>query len=259
MNPAGKVALITGAAHRVGKAIAVELADAGANIVLAYHGATLEAAATQAELEALGVVVVPVAADLHRPAEVEWLAQTALKEFGRVDILVNSAASYRRTPLDTLSLEEWETVLGLNLTAPMWLARTLAPTMRTQPEAVIVNVADLSAQVPEPNLLAHSVAKAGLVALTKALAIDLAPTVRVNAVMPGAVIPPPHFTDKEIERTAQATLLGRWGGGAAVARAVRFLVEDDFATGSVVRVDGGESLAWRRGRPGAPPVRPAKR
>lgn len=247
MHPKDKVALVTGAAHRVGKAIAVRLARRGCHIVLHYRSAVAAVRQTQAELEALGVGVLPIQADVSDPAAIESLVTQAIEHFGHLDILVNSAANFVETPFPAMSLADWDEVINTNLRGPFLCARAVAPHMLTLPEGVIVNITDLSAFTPAQHMLAHSVAKAGLVSLTQALALELRPTIRVNAIAPGPVIPPPHYDDATNQRVAGRTLLKRWGCGDHVAQAVLFLVENDYVTGEVIRVDGGELLGWRDG------------
>lgn len=247
MQPQDKVALITGAAHRVGKAIALKLAQYGTHIILNYRSSETAAQKTKAELEALGIRVMPVQADVSDPDDVAGMVAQALDYFGRIDILVNSAASFRHTPFPEMSVGDWDSVINTNLRGPFLCAHAVAPHMLKLKEGLIVNITDLSAFVPAQNMIAHSVAKAGLVSLTKALALELRPTIRVNGIAPGPVIPPPEYDTATNKRVAQRTLLKRWGSGHNVAQAVMFFVENDFVTGDVVRVDGGEMLGWRDG------------
>lgn len=247
MQPKDKVALITGAAHRVGKAVAVRLAQHGCHIGLNYRSAAEAARQTQAELAALGVEVLPIQADVSDPSAVEAMVAQAIDHFGHIDILVNSAANFVQTPFPAMSVADWDEVIDTNLRGPFLCARAVAPVMLTLAEGLIVNITDLSAFTPAQHMLAHSVAKAGLVMLTQALALELRPNVRVNAIAPGPVIPPPHYDDATNQRVARRTLLKRWGSGDHVAQAVLFLVENDYVTGEVIRVDGGESLGWRDG------------
>jgi 3-oxoacyl-[acyl-carrier protein] reductase/pteridine reductase len=171
----------------------------------------------------------------------------AMAYFGRIDILVNSAATFQDTPFLTMSLQDWDMVINTNLRGPFLCAWAVAPHMLKSEEGLIVNIADLSAFFPAQNMLAHSVAKAGLVSLTQALALELRPTIRVNAIAPGPIIPPPHYDRATTERIAQRTLLKRWGCGDHVAQTVMFFVENDYITGEVVRVDGGELFGFRDG------------
>ena len=239
-----KVALITGAAHRVGKAIAVGLAHRGSNIVLNYHSSGEAAQQTQTELEALGVKVLPIQADITNQLAVEAMVAKAVDHFGHIDILVNSAGNYKETPFPESSVADWDAVMDTNLRAAFVCARTVTPHLLKREEGLIVNIADLSAFGPcWPNFLAHSVSKAGLLSLTQFLAVELSPTIRVNAVAPGPVIP---MSDDDVDAVAQKTLVKRWGSGSHVAQAVVFLAENDYICGEVIRVDGGQLLGPRK-------------
>jgi len=234
-----RVAVVTGAAHRVGKFIALGLAEAGAHVVVHYHQAEAEAHATVEEIEAKGVRAVAVGADLASAAGVERLFRAAEAEFGGVDILVNSAAIMERGDVLTLTPDDWERTLALNLTAPFLCAQQAARSMLARGGGAMVNVADLSALEPWAKYPAHSVSKAGLVMLTKVLAKALAPRVRVNAVAPGPVLKPPDWDEARWRTVGAHTLLKRTGSGYDVARAVTFLLQQDFITGETLVVDGG--------------------
>jgi NAD(P)-dependent dehydrogenase (short-subunit alcohol dehydrogenase family) len=240
-----KVALITGAAHRVGKAIALRLARNGAHIVLNYYTSAAAAAETQSELTALGVDVFPVQANVSDPAAVEAMVARAVDHFGRIDILINNAASFEKTPFPDMTPADWDRVINTNLRGPFLCSRAVAPFMLKLEQGLIVNITDLSAFVPARDMLAHSVSKAGLISLTQALALELRPTIRVNAVAPGPVIPPPDYDEATRQQVANRTLLKRWASGDHVARAVMSFVENDYITAEVVRVDGGELFGWR--------------
>lgn len=243
MKIQGRTALITGGAHRVGKAITLALARAGANVVVNYHSSDAAANETVREAQGLGVGALAVQADVGDLKEARALAEAAVDRFGAVDILVNSASIWLKTPLPLGDFSDWHRVLGVLLDGPIYLVDALAPLMLARGEGAIVNIVDLSAWKPFAGYVAHSVGKAGLLALTRQLAVELAPAVSVNAVAPGPVLPPPGSSQAEVERTAGRTLKGRWGTPDDVADAVRFLVEADYITGEVIVIDGGERLA----------------
>jgi pteridine reductase len=243
MELRGRWALVTGAARRVGRVVALELARRGANVVVHYNTSADEAGATVADLRALGVDADVVQADLADVAQVRRLAQDAEVRSGGIAVLVNSASNYLRTPFDTIDEAAWDASIDVNLKAPFLLAWTLGRAMRARGEGVIVNVADWAGERPYRNYLPYCISKAGVVALTKALAIELAPAVRVNAVAPGPVLLPEHFGEREIAAVERATPLGV-GTPEDVARAIRFLAEEaTFTTGSVLHVDGGRGIA----------------
>ncbi len=242
MNLHGKVALVTGGAIRVGKAISLELAAAGADIVVNYNSSAGPAEETVAEIRALGRRAIAQQADVSQGDQVRMLIERAVSELGRLDVLVNSASVWRRTPWAELDEAEWDRQIDVDLKGPFLCARAAAPHLAAHGDGAIVNIVDLSAFTPFPNFLPHSVAKAGLLNMTYSLAMELAPAVRVNAIAPGPVLPPPDYTEQQLAASAKRTLLKRWGTPADVARAVRYLVEAEYVTGAVLPVDGGERL-----------------
>ena len=243
MKIEGKTALITGGAHRVGKAITMTLVRAGANVVVNYYSSDAAARETVAEAQALGVGGLAVQADIGDMEQARALVAAAANRFGAVDILVNSASIWQKTPLPLGDFSGWHRVLGVLLNGSIYLADAVAPMMQERGQGAMVNIVDLSAWKPFSGYVAHSVGKAGLLALTRQLALELAPEVNVNAVAPGPVLPPPDYSQEQIARVARRTLKGRWGAAQDVADAVRFLVEADYITGEVIVVDGGERLA----------------
>jgi pteridine reductase len=248
MELPGKVALVTGGAIRVGRAIALALADAGADILLNYHSSETAAMETAAKIESMGRQVLPVQADVSQPAQVQALISAGVARFGRLDVLVNSASVWRRTPWAELDEAAWDQAFTTDLKGAFLCAKAAAPHLTAHADGAIINIVDLSALVPFPNMLAHSAAKAGLLNMTYALAMELAPSVRVNAVAPGPVLPPPDHDAKFLEATAQRTLLRRWGAPEDVAQAVVFLARAPYITGVVLPVDGGERLRGRGSR-----------
>ncbi len=238
-----KTAVVTGSAHRVGKAIALALAQAGANIVVHYHSASEAMPGALAELEALGVRAIAVQANLVEPEGVEAVFAAAEAAFGGVDVLVNSAANMEPGDVRTLTRADWQRSLDLNLSAPFFCAQRAAQSMLARGAGAIVNIADLSGLQPWARYPAHSVSKAGLIMLTQVLAKALAPTIRVNAIAPGPVVKPDDWSDETWLRLGQRTLLKHTGSGYDVARAALFLVEADFITGETLVVDGGRRIA----------------
>ncbi len=244
MDLHGRAALVTGAARRVGQAITLALADRGMDIAVHYNRSASEARATVEAIERLGLRAVAVRADLAQEDEVEALADRAVQAFGKIDVLVNSAALFYRTPLEKLTAQDWEQFLKVNLTGPFLLARRLGLQMRRRGEGKIVNVADVAGIAPWADFLPYSVSKGALIMLTRGLAKALAPEVQVNAVAPGTVLLPEEYGDKEREAIVRATPLKRIGEPVDVAKTVLFLLEgSDFITGQVMVVDGGRSIA----------------
>jgi pteridine reductase len=240
----GKTALVTGAARRIGAAIARRLHAAGASVVLHYRGAEAEAARLESELNAARAgSALKVKADLLAPIAPRALVSAALQGFGRLDVLVNNASSFYPTAVGAIEAAHWEELVGSNLRAPLFLAQEAAPELAKR-EGAIVNIADIHAERPLKGYLVYSVAKSGIAALTRALALELAPAVRVNAIAPGAIAWPEdgQFEPRERERIVASTPLARLGTPEEIARAVHFLATASFVTGQVLAVDGGRSL-----------------
>lgn len=245
MEMKGKTALVTGGAIRVGKAIALGLAQAGADVVINYHTSAAAAQATVAEINALGVRGLAIQADVADPSQAQAMVAQIGSTLGRLDILVNSSSRFQTTPVLTTTPEAWRQVLGVLLDGPFFLSQAAAPLMQAGGAGAIINILDLAAFEPWPNFIAHSVGKSGLLAMTRALALELAPLIRVNAVAPGAVLAPPHYGPEKLKQVAARTLLQRWGSPQDVADAVVFLARADYITGETLTVDGGERWGQR--------------
>jgi pteridine reductase len=242
----GKVVLVTGGAKRVGAAICRRLHAAGANVVIHYRSSLYEALALRAELNGVRAAsAYCVQADLLDTAALRAMVEEALQHFGHLDALVNNASSFYATPLAGLKEEQWHDLIGTNLKAPLFLAQAAAAELRRR-HGSIVNIADIHAERPMSGHLLYSAAKAGLVALTKGLAQEMAPQVRVNAVAPGVISWPEdaEWEDEERRRKIVAhTLLKREGEPDDIARTVQFLIADaPYITGQVISVDGGRSI-----------------
>lgn len=245
MEIRGKTALVTGGAHRVGKAITLMLAREGANVAVNYYSSDTAAQETVAEVEAQGVRGLAIRCDVAQWPEVQEMAATIRRTFGGVDIIVNSASLFDKMDFPTDDLSVWHRVTGISIDGPFYVCNSLVPSMQERGGGAIVNIVDLSAWEPWPRFMAHSVSKAALLALTRQLALDLAPAIRANAVAPGPVLPPPGYNPKSAEAAARRTLLKRWGTPEDVALAVKYLLEADYVTGDVITVDGGERYGAR--------------
>ena len=239
---------MTGGAHRVGRAIALALADAGARVAIAYRQSADQAAETVEELRDFGVDADAFGADLAKPAEAARLAEAVAGRLGPIDALVNSASWFARDGFPTDDTTTWYQTLDVVLHGPFHLTNAVAPSMLQRGSGSVVNVVDLSAWQPWPGRAAHSVAKAALLALTRQVAVELAPTVRCNAVALGPTIEPAKFGPDQVERLRRRTLLGRWAGGGEAGRAVRYLLEAEAVTGECLTVDGGEQYGHVRER-----------
>jgi pteridine reductase len=239
--PPQRVALVTGGAVRLGGALSRGLAAAGYDVLVTYRASADAAQELVREVAALGRRCELVAADLTDPDAVDVVAAAAERAFGRLDLLVNSAASFEAAPLLDMDAARWDAVMALNVRAPHLLVRAVAPLLRSA-RGSVVNVADLGAFQPWTEHPVHAVSKAALVHLTRVQARALAPEVRVNAVAFGTVLAPESYSEERLRALAAAAPLRRLGSPDDVVSAVLYLAEADFVTGHVLAVDGGRLL-----------------
>jgi pteridine reductase len=241
----GKVVLITGAARRVGASIARRLHREGASLMLHYRSSERDVQALQAELNAARKnSVALVQADLLDVAGLAEIVKNTISRFERLDALVNNASTFFPTPVGEITPTSWDNLIGTNLRAPLFLAQAAAPHLKKTGGA-IVNITDIHAERPLKSYVIYSVAKAGLAGLTRSLARELAPEVRVNGIAPGAIVWPEDGSFDEVtrQRIISHTLLRRTGEPDDVARAVYYLiVEAPYVTGEIIAVDGGRSI-----------------
>jgi pteridine reductase len=236
----GRVALVTGSAKRLGRAVAVRLAEEGADVVIHHRSSGAETASAVAEIEKLGRRAVGFAADLNGVAEIKRLFDETAKYFGRLDILVNSAANFLPASIVSTTEQVWDSSLDTNLKAPFFCSQAAAPLLR-RTSGTIINFADVGGILGWPGYISHSVSKAGIIMLTRVLAKELAPEVRVNAIAPGTITmpgDPPEWEQDFIKRAP----LKRSGTPSDIADTVLFLARSEFITGQVLVVDGGRSL-----------------
>jgi pteridine reductase len=242
----GKVVLITGGAKRVGAATCRRLHSAGANLMLHYRVSAGEARLLQAELNHQRKdSVALIQADLLDAAKLPAMVEQTVQSFGRLDALVNNASSFFQTPVGEITAAAWEDLIGTNLRAPLFLSQAAAPALKKS-QGAIVNITDIHAERPLKNYVVYSVAKAGLVGLTRSLARELAPEVRVNAIAPGPILWPDNesFDELSRQRIISNTPLKREGTPEDIAKAVHFLLaEATYVTGETINVDGGRHVA----------------
>lgn len=241
MELRGRVALVTGAGHRIGQAIALALGERGMNVAVHFNATAAGAESTVRQLSQMGVRTQLFQADLVDAAAPDKLIADAAAAFGGLDVLVNSAAIMRRTPFGEVTAEDWDTIIALNLRAPFLLSQAAAPLLRKQ-HGSIVNIADLAAYETWPGYLPHGISKSGIVHMTRGLARVLAPEIRVNAIAPGTVLLPDDWTDRDRERLDRTTPLARQGSPADVTQAVLYLLDADYVTGETIIVDGGRHV-----------------
>ncbi len=243
MELIGRTALITGAARRVGRAVALELASAGCDIAI-HHRTSRDAAESLAEeIRTLGRRAVLVRGDLADPSMPARIVAETVEQLGRLDVLVNNASIFEKTPIDHADPTHWERVFRVNVIAPAMLSRAAAPHMKACGAGRIVNFTDILADRPSRGYDAYCASKAALASLTRSLARDLAPEITVNAIAPGVAVFPDSYDDKTRERIIARVPLAREGTPEEIAAAIRFLVADaDYITGQVIPVDGGRSI-----------------
>jgi pteridine reductase len=243
----GRWALVTGAAKRIGAVIAETLHDAGANVAIHYHRSAADADALAARLnQRRPSSAFTLSADVREVPELERLAkETLARTGGKLDILVNNASNFYPTPLGSVTEENWHDLMGSNLKAPMFLSQALMPALKSA-KGVIVNIVDVHSQRPLRDHVVYGAAKAGLAMLTRSLAKDLGPHVRVNGVSPGAILwPDEGMSDALRAAIIKQTALKRSGEPEDIAGAVLFLVRDaPYVTGHIIAVDGGRSVGW---------------
>ena len=241
MNLNDKVALVTGGAKRLGKAIVLALAAHGCKLVVHYHTSKAEAEQTVQELLAAGHDALALQADITQEVEVDHMIEAAVARFGRIDVLVNNAAVFFRTPVDTLTVEEWEQVMDVNLTGTFLCAHKIGLRMREWGWGHIIKM-DVAGLRPWADYIPYSVSKACVITFTQGLALELAPQVMVNAIVPGPVLFQEDTPEEVRQREIDKTLLKRAGTPEEVAEVVVFVAESDYSTGSLFHVDGGRSL-----------------
>ena len=237
----GRIALVTGAGRRVGRAIAVALGGRGMHVAVHYNAAQNEADETVRLIEKAGGSARAFGVDLTLEDAPQRLIDWTVGTFGAMDVLVNSAAVMLRMPFGEITTEQWDTVMTLNLRAPFFIAQAAAPHLRER-RGAIVNIADLAAFETWPGYLPHGVSKSGVVYLTRALARVLAPEVRVNGVAPGSVLLPDNWTGDAETRLNATTPLARLGSPEDVSRTVLFILDSDYLTGETIIVDGGRHI-----------------
>jgi pteridine reductase len=245
MSLRGKVVLVTGAGRRVGRVVALAFAAKGARVAVHCNSSVAEARRVADAAKSLsGEDAAVFRADLLDASAPRKLADAVARRFGRLDVLVNSASAYLKTPLASAAAADWDLLMAVNARAPFFLARACAPHLKRAGGGVVINIADWSAHRPYADYGPYCASKAALLCVNKVLAKGLAPEIRVNAVLPGPVLAPEDMGEAEKRKMSDATLLKRLGTPEAVARACLFLAESaDFSTGAELTVDGGRLIA----------------
>ena len=239
----GRVALVTGGGKRIGRAIALTLGRAGADVIVNYNQSREGAQATVQEIAMMGVRSVALRADVSRPRQVAAMFRAIEKRFGRLDLLVNNAGVFFPKTWDELEEQDFDRVLGANLKGPFFCAQAAARMMMRQGQGNIINISSLGGLQSWPSYMHYCASKAGLISLTRTLAKALAPTIRVNSVAPGTIRFPDEENNAAVRKMIRAIPLGKAGTADDIARMVLFLAtQSDFITGQVFVVDGGKSI-----------------
>jgi len=239
---ADSVVLITGAATRVGRHVARYLAERGARIAFSYYLEEEPWEEARAEFESFGQQAFVRRVEVRDSAQVHQLVAEVVQSMGRIDVLINNASVWLQSPFLDISEADWDLAMEVNVRGPFLCSQAVAPFMLQQGAGVVLNIADLSAFQVWKGYAHHAASKAALVSLTKSMAVELAPTIRVNAIAPGTVLLPEGASEAKREWAVSRSLLGRIGSPDDIARMATFLIENDFLTGSVYLVDGGRAL-----------------
>ncbi len=242
--PVPKAALVTGAGRRIGRALALALADAGFAVALHYHASRAAAERVAAEIRGRGGKAAAFAADLADENAVRGLLPQAEREFGPVGVLVNNAGVFGDDTVVTATRESWDAHLAVNLRAPFVLIQDLARRLPVEAAGVVVNMLDQRVWSLTPYFVTYTLSKAGLWALTQTLALALAPRIRVNGIGPGPTLPSPRQSDEQFSRQCAMMPLGRGTSPEEIAAALRFIIEAPAMTGQMIALDGGQHLGW---------------
>lgn len=238
-----RVVLITGGAVRIGRAISIELSKTGATIFCQYFSSSDAAQSLKNEIGKGSGNIHIFQSDLSTQDGIKQTVDEVIRVFGRVDILINNAALFFKSPLGKATEQDWDTLHNLNLKAPFFLSQAVSRYMLEQKSGKIINIADAGAETPFPAFLPYSISKAGIINLTKGLAKALAPDIQVNCISPGPVMFPENYSVKERQFSIEQTLLKREGSPEDIAKTIRYLIEgSDYITGVVIPVDGGRQV-----------------
>ena len=248
-----RAALVTGAALRVGRAVAMALAEAGFDVAVHYHASAAAAEATGAEIRHIGRHAIALRADLCDEAETAALLPEAVAALGTIGVLVNNAGTFQRDEWHDATRASWDAHIEPNLRAPFVLIQQFARALPNNAEGVVINLLDQRVWSITPHFLSYTVSKAGLWALTQSLALALAPRIRVNAIGPGPALPSPRQSQEQFDRQAASVPLGHGTSPQEIARAVRAILALPAMTGQMLALDGGQHLQWASGRSAPPP------
>ena len=248
-----RTAVVTGAARRIGRAIACDLGAWGWSVVVHYNSSADEAEAVVREIEAAGGQAIALKADLAREAETRQLMEDSIARFGPIGCLVNNASRFDRDEFDTVTRSSWDAHIEPNLRAPFVLSQDMAAALPADRDGVIVNIIDQRVWNLTPHFLSYTLSKTGLWTLTRTLALALAPRIRVNGIGPGPTLRNVRQTEAQFQRQLDSVPLQRGASSEEVARAVRFIIDSPSMTGQMIALDGGQHLGWAQPPSGAEP------
>jgi NAD(P)-dependent dehydrogenase (short-subunit alcohol dehydrogenase family) len=237
---ASRVALVTGGAHRLGKAIALFLASKGMHVAFTYYASKEAAQNTEKEIASYKVQTLSLACNQADPLQVLDVVSQVQTKFGRLDVLINSAATWQEKRFLDITEQDWDMLIDTNLKGPFFFTQSVAQLMLSQDGGVIINIADDTR--PSQIGIHHGISKAGIVMLTKSTALALAPRIRVNAIAPGPVLKPVTWDDASYEKLVDTTPLGILGSPDDINLAIYYLLKADYVTGQIMAVDGGRTI-----------------
>lgn len=248
MTIKGKTVILTGA-RRIGQTVAEELAKKGANLALPYRNSQIEAEETAKACTRIGVKTILFQADFSKPDDIDRMVDAVMEEFGRIDVLVHMAAPYPSTPWAKLTIDQWDEINNTIARGAFWVGKRVGDVLLKNPpdenniKGKIIYFSDWSVNIrPYKDFSIYNSAKGEVESLTRAFAVELAPSVTVNCIAPGPILKPPNLSNKENQEVLSKTPLGRWGGAKPIASGVLFLLDNDFVTGVILPIDGGRTI-----------------
>lgn len=246
MEIKGKNVLITGSANRVGKEIALSLAKEGANIIIHYFKSASQADQTMKELKEHNISSKALKADFNKVSEIKEMINASIEAMGSIDVLINCASVFYKTPINELEESHWDNILNINLKGNFFCCKFAGLHMMKRGFGKIINVTDVGGIIPWKDYLPYCISKSAIIAMTKALAKEFSPYVLVNAIAPGTILPPDNMNSQVIEKLKEKTLIKKIGSPSDINECIKFILKSDYVTGSIFIIDGGSLLMCYR-------------